>query len=242
MESSRLPRKALADIHGEPLLIRLVERVAEAIPKERIVLCTSAEAQDDAIADLASARELNCFRGDGLDVIARFTAAAAAYGAGTIARVTGDNPLTDPLMLREMFERHLCCRAEYTFTNDLPAGTRAEIIDVEALNRIHGQLTAPSFSEYMTYMLKRPDKMRQLEVPAPSDAVKRPEISVTVDTPHDLALVRDIYAHFGGTLPPLAAIVRWLDTVPERVIKVRPESPNPPENIISSYRGDTVSQ
>ena len=67
-------------------------------------------------------------------------------------------------MLNYMFEQHYKNKSEYTFTNDIPIGTRAEIIDVRALKRIHKQLYDPNQSEYMTYMLRRPDKLNILEL------------------------------------------------------------------------------
>lgn len=238
LKSTRLQRKALADVAGKPLLLRLVERVSEGFPRERIVLCTSTHPQDDELEAFARQHGLHCYRGDEQDVMARFISAADKHGAETIARVTGDNPLTDPGMLTYLFERHEAAGAEYSYCDDLPVGTRAEIVDVAALRRIHGQLADPSYSEYMTYMLRRPDKIKNLVVMAPYPVLKRPELSMTVDTEADIALVRAIYAHFGGTLPPLADIIRWLDSVPELCIKVGPPPATPPDWLVCGYRGD----
>ena len=240
LKSTRLLRKALADVAGKPLLLRLVERVAERFPRDKIVLCTSVNPQDDGIEEFARQHGIASYRGDEQDVMARFIGAAERFGAATIARVTGDNPLTDPEMLTHMFERHESAGAEYSYCDDLPVGTRAEIIDVAALRRIHGQLSDPSYSEYMTYMLRRPDKMKTLEVPAPDAALKRPELSVTVDTEADLALVRAIHEHFAGALPSLADIIRWLDTVPALCIKVAPSPATPPDWLVCGYRDDLV--
>jgi len=236
----RLKCKALADVAGKPLLLRLVERVAEGFPMDRIVLCTSVHPQDDEIEAFAHQHGINCFRGDEQDVMARFIGAADHYGAATIARVTGDNPLTDPDMLAYLFERHVLEGAEYSYCDDLPVGTRAEIIDVAALRRIHGQLADPSHSEYMTYMLRRPDKMKVMEVLVRDPVLRRPELSVTVDTEADIALVRAIHEHFDGKLPPLAAIIHWLDTVPELSIKVAPPPATPPAWLACGYRDDPV--
>ena len=52
-------------------------------------------------------------------------------------------------MLNYMFEQHYKNKRIY-FHNDIPIGTRAEIIDVRALKRIHKQLYDPNQSEYMT--------------------------------------------------------------------------------------------
>ena len=240
LKSTRLLRKALADVAGKPLLLRLVERIAERFPFDRIVLCTSVNPQDDEIEEFANKHGVNCFRGDELDVMDRFISAAEFYGATTIARVTGDNPLTDPDMLAYLFERHETANAEYSYCDDLPVGTRAEIINVAALRRIHGQLTDPSYSEYMTYMLRRPDKMKVLEVSAPIPGLKRSELSVTVDTQADIDLVCAIYNHFVGVPPPLVDIIVWLDTVPELCIKVAPAPATPPDWIVCNYRDDCV--
>ncbi len=239
MKSSRLPLKALVDIAGEPLIKRLVERLLDSMPLERIVLCTSDHPQDDAIQQFATDNGISCFRGDELDVMGRFLAAAEVYGAGTIARVTGDNPLTDPEMLTEMFKQHHSSNAEYTFNNDLPVGTRVEIIDVIALARIHAQLSDPSFSEYMTYMLKRPDKMKILEAESPNKALIRPEISLTVDTLLDLNLICDIYTHFDGHVPSLEIILQWLDSVPEKKIIVELPPSVAPKEIDCSFLDDS---
>jgi len=238
MKSSRLPLKALSDIHGKPLIQRLVNRLLETTPQNRIILCTSVHSQDDAIQYFASENGLNCFRGDEMDVMGRFLAAAEVYSAGTIARVTGDNPLTDPYMLAEMFKQHLAMDSEYTYNDDLPIGTRAEIIDVSALERIHAQLSDPSSSEYMTYMLNRPDKMKVHKVKALSSLLKRPEISLTVDTPLDLELIRDIYTHFKEESPSLESIIKWLDEKPEKKISIDNTPSILPRDINCSFRDD----
>lgn len=240
MKSSRLPLKALADIHGKPLIKRLVDRINESMPLDRIILCTSLHPQDDAIQQFSDENRINCFRGHELDVMGRFLAAAKLYNAGTIARVTGDNPLTDPIMLTEMFQRHISTEAEYTYSNDLPVGTRVEIIDVDALSRIHSQLSDPLFSEYMTYMLNRPDKIRVLKVESPNPILKRPEISLTIDTPSDLELIRDIYAHFEGVPPSLEKIIKWLDTNPDKKVYSSVAPSVPPEYIDCSFNDDHV--
>jgi spore coat polysaccharide biosynthesis protein SpsF len=220
MKSSRLPLKALADIHGKPLIQRLVDRQLETMPLDRIVLCTSEHPQDDAIQHFASENKINCFRGDELDVMGRFLSAAQFYSAKTIVRVTGDNPLTDPYMLTEMLKQHFAASAEYTYSEDLPIGTRPEIIDVEALRRVHEQLSNSDYSEYMTFMLKRPDKLINLKAKVHNKSLIRPELSVTVDNQNDISLVRQIFRHFGDNLPCLEDIIYWLDSNPELKIEV----------------------
>ena len=222
MKSSRLPLKAFADIHGKPLIQRLLERLAEKIPLEQIVICTSENKQDDILEKFANNSNIKCFRGDELDVMGRFLLAAKKYNAKTIVRVTGDNPLTDPYMLIEMLEEHFENNADYTYDEDLPVGTRSEIIDVEALRKVHDNLSSPENSEYMTFMLKRPDKINTFRYEFKNQNLKRPELSLTIDTNEDLDLVRQLFKYFETKLPGLEEIIRYLDSIPELKIEVNP--------------------
>jgi len=237
MKSSRLPLKALLNVYGKPLLLRLIDRLSERISLNKIIICTSSNVQDDVLESFCIQNDINYFRGSELDVMDRFIKASDAFNAKTIVRVTGDNPLTDPKVLESMIKFHLNKRAEYTFTKDIPVGTRCEIIDVSALKRIHVQLSNPKYSEYMTYMLMRPDKLKLCEFHVNNQRLKRPELSLTVDTLNDLNLVRDIYNEFNGILPSLEKIISWLDKNPSKKIDLNANE-TLQESIDCSYLND----
>jgi spore coat polysaccharide biosynthesis protein SpsF len=215
LNSSRLPRKALADLAGEPLILRLTERVRQAVRAEDIVWCTSSNPDDDPLEELATRAGITVYRGDELDVLSRFLEVAWSRNAHTVVRVTGDNPLTDPAMMDVMIEAHRAADAEYTYTEDLPRGTRAEILSVAALEKCHDLAEDPSASEYMTLMLRRRDHFRMLKVDSPDPRVTRPELRLTVDAEEDLKLMQALYGAFAGNPPPLAEVIAWLDGHPE---------------------------
>ena len=219
LKSSRLPLKALSDLSGKPLIIRLTERVQEAKIPSDVIWCTSTHPQDDPLEELANENNISIFRGLELDVMSRFIEVANARDASTVIRVTGDNPLTDPVMMDYMVKEHLAQNAEYTYTEDLPVGTRSEVINIKMLKRCHSLLQDPDFSEYMTWMLNRPDYFRTLKIDSPLREVKRPEICLTVDTEEDLRKVQAIYSQFHGLPPVLGQIIAWLDKNAELVSK-----------------------
>ena len=222
MKSTRLPTKALLDICGLPLVVRLFQRLEEIFKKEDLVVCTSTNPQDDELEDISKENGIKCFRGSELDVMGRFIKAAQKFDTKTIARVTGDNPLTDPKILEKMVSYHINQQSEYTYTDDLPAGVNAEIIDIDALKRIHKEISDPNSTEYMTYVLKRPDKLIVKEYKVENLSLRKPEISLTVDNESDIQLIRRIYKTFNGKLPDLSKIIEWLDTQPKKnVVFVR---------------------
>jgi spore coat polysaccharide biosynthesis protein SpsF len=95
-EASRLPGKVMADIGGEPMLVRVVERAIRANTLERVVIATSTDAEDDVIENLCIERGYDLFRGSQYDVLDRFYQASITYDAEIIVRITGDCPLIDP--------------------------------------------------------------------------------------------------------------------------------------------------
>ena len=56
------------------------------------------------------------------------------FNVRTIAQC--DCSLTDPIMLKYMFEIHEKNELEYTYNEDLPIGTRPEVRSVQALQKI----------------------------------------------------------------------------------------------------------
>ena len=89
MSSSRLPGKVMADLLGEPMLARQVERLWRCRTLDRLVLATSTEPTDDALADLAARIGIECFRGSLDDVLDRFHADAGRLSRPLPASASG---------------------------------------------------------------------------------------------------------------------------------------------------------
>lgn len=215
LKSQRLPRKALLDLSGEPLIVRLTERVMTASIPKKVVWCTSVHSQDDPLEQLANERCIPIFRGAEDDVMGRFLDAASRIGATTVIRVTGDNPLSDPELMDLLITSHFDLNAEYSYNDQLPRGTRCEVIDVKMLEKCHERLQDPNSSEYMTLQLRRPDVFKVNRVHCPDVRLHRPEMRLTVDTKEDYELLSSIYKHYQGNVPKLIEVVEWLDLNPQ---------------------------
>ena len=97
--STRLPGKPLADIHGKPLIQHVYEAARRASSLESVVVAT-----DDvriAAAVRAFGGEAALTRADHQSGTDRVAEVAAATDAGLIVNVQGDEPLLDPRMIDE---------------------------------------------------------------------------------------------------------------------------------------------
>lgn len=96
MTSSRLPGKVLMDLAGKPALAFMLERVQRAQRIGRIVVATTINQADDAIAAVCAEMSVDIFRGDEMDVLGRFVGAARWANARSVMRLTADCPMIDP--------------------------------------------------------------------------------------------------------------------------------------------------
>ena len=197
MTSSRLPGKVMAPVLGEPMIGRQIERLRRARRIDRLIVATSTDASDDALAAYCQGLDIEVFRGALDDVLGRFSAALHSHPKATaVVRLTADCPLTDPEIVDKVILHHQDSRADYT-SNTLgertyPHGLDVEVIRAKSLLEAADRAEDPYEREHVTpYIYRRPERFRLAGV-----ARHKPlaELRWTVDLPEDLAFVRDVYA------------------------------------------------
>lgn len=195
LDSSRLPGKAFLEINGEKIIEILLNNLQKKISKNNIILCTSDDVFQKPLIDFCELNNYKFFVGDKDDVMKRFIDCAKFFNLENIIRVTGDNPLTDPGLLVDMLEYHSQNKLEYTYNNDYPIGTRSEIISVSALKRVHDNINCHDSTEYMTYMLKRPDKLNLKRFDSDINNFFS-NFSLTLDTEEDYFYLKKLFNFF----------------------------------------------
>ena len=233
MSSSRLPGKVLLDIAGQPMLVHIVERARSARSVEQVVVATTTDPSDDPIEQLCAQRGYDCFRGSLPDVLDRYTQAARQFEAHTIVRLTADCPLLDPSVLDLTVEAlagndFAANRLPPPWTRSLPIGLDVEVVTREALERAWHEAQERYQREHvLPYIYEgtvfdqaandvgtagfytcngtspRGFKIVQLHH-RPDHGARR----WTVDTPEDLELVRQVFAHLPDPLH-----CSWLDVL-----------------------------
>ena len=197
MTSSRLPGKVMAPVLGEPMIGRQVERLRRCARIDRLIVATSTDSSDDALAVYCESLDLDVFRGSLDDVLGRYRAALGGYPqATTVVRLTADCPLTDPDLIDQVIDHHHVADADYTSntlnTRTFPHGLDAEVIRSRCLVEAHDLATAPYEREHVTpFVYRRPDRFRLAGVTRDDPM---PHLRWTVDVPGDLDFVRGVYA------------------------------------------------
>jgi spore coat polysaccharide biosynthesis protein SpsF len=197
--STRLPRKVLRELAGEPMLARVVNRVGRARLVDEVLVATTVEPRDDTLAALCAERRWNCFRGSELDVLDRYYQAALSRRADVVVRITSDCPLIDPEIIDAAIEGRELQDADYcanVLRRTYPRGLDVEAFTMEALETAWRNDSKPEWREHVTqFILRHPDRFVLTNISHDED---HSDLRWTVDTPEDFALVEKIYAHFGG--------------------------------------------
>jgi len=206
--STRLPGKVLAKMAARPMLRLQLDRLA-AVACGPVIVATSTEPGDDAVADLAAAAGIDVVRGSEADVLGRFAAVIERYRPDVLVRLTGDCPLSDPQIVDHLVREHLREDADYTsnlFPRSYPKGLCVEVVRAAALVEAAAVASGPGEREHVTpYLYRRPERFRMANVLSGLDLGQEWWV---VDTPADLVAVGAIV----DTLPdPVGA--GWLDVL-----------------------------
>ena len=226
--STRLPGKVLLPVGGRPMLAFMLERLA-GTHVDQLVVATSTDVRDDAVADAASAAGVAVVRGSESDVLARFVAALDAYPADVVVRLTADCPLIDPALVDEVVTARAASGADYasnTLVRTYPDGLDVEVLTAAALRTAAAEATDPAEREHVTpFVYRRPDRFHLLAVVGPESLGHE---RWTVDTAEDIERVRAIVAHLddpigAGWRAILAVAGRHAPSADHELRPLRPE-------------------
>jgi len=215
--STRLPGKVLLDIGGQPMLVRVVERVRRAGRLDGVVVATTTEVQDDPVEALCRERGYACTRGSLQDVLDRYYQAARGAGAGTVVRITSDCPAMDPQLIDQTVDEFRRAGADFAanrlpppWSRTFPIGLDVEVCTFAALERAWREADQPFQREHVMPYFYEGIPAGALSSTCTAAAASPRGFRVvlvnhdpdygalrwTVDTPPDLELLRQVYARF----------------------------------------------
>jgi len=194
MGSTRLPGKVLMDLGGKPVLRHVIDRVKLVPEIERIVVATSREQKDDAIAAKCREWGVRVYRGDETDVLDRYFKAAALHLLTVVVRITADCPLLDPTVVSRVIQEFQAAGCEYASNvhpPSYPDGLDCEVMSIAALQTAWDEAGSKFDREHVTpYLWHAPGRFGAVNVSSTGDTSS---LRWTLDTPADLDLIRALH-------------------------------------------------
>ena len=197
MGSRRFPGKVLADLCGKPVLHHVIERCKKAGPTVLAIPSTDFGIVE-AVGGLVT---IYYHPGDENDVLSRYYHAAKAFKADVIARVTGDCPIIDPDTIEAVLRLRDASRADYCANEPYIPGLGMECFTMNALEEAYAQ--SKEREHVTTYIRTLPSQARLIDI-------ERPGVNLSIDTPEDLEMVREITRALGPDCRT-PEIVEWID-------------------------------
>jgi spore coat polysaccharide biosynthesis protein SpsF len=206
MGSKRLPGKALASLHGQPLIWRQLERLRAGRCPTKVVVATSREAADDALAAWLVSKGQTVFRGAPTDLLDRFSRCAASAGpVSHVVRIKGDQPFVDSRIVDEAIRLSLASGADYVSNREpasYPMGMEVEVITAKALREAAADPRENLARVSPTAAIRaQPERFSQAAFRCAQDHSR---LDWRVKTAADLGFARSVYAalypsdpHFG---------------------------------------------
>jgi len=192
MNSSRLPGKVLLPLMGKPVLEHVVLRLKHAATLNNIVIATSTEVADNAIALWTQTNNVDYYRGSLNDVLDRYYQAACLYKADAIVRITSDCPVIDPYIVDEVvvgFEEGEF--DAYSLSGEFPDGLDCQVFSFEAIEKAWKEATLPSEREHVgPYIEKHPELFNLGSL---QKFYNLGHLRFTIDEGRDYELLQQIY-------------------------------------------------
>jgi len=231
--STRMPEKVIQPFFQEQTILDLLLEKAKKL-NVPTVLATTVNPFDDHICALAQKHQVQVFRGSENDVLERFVQAAQQNKFSKIIRVCADNPFLDLTGLHTLvaeFEQSDADYLGFQLAGNKPSilthfGFWAEAVRLDALEKAATLTSEKLYHEHVTnYIYGNPDLFNIQFIPADPLVFSRTDIRMTLDTPEDFEIQKEIYASISKENPNfgIREIVLWLNKHPEILEKMKSE-------------------
>lgn len=194
VSSTRLPAKIMLDLCGKTLLERVVNRVHLSELIDDVWIATSSEPEDILVERLARDINVNCYRGNLLNVMERFYHTAKLAEADIIVRITADNPLTEPSFIDLAVKEILKNDFDYIGFEGIPLGSGVEAFTMKSFNKLRSSenLEVQHYEHVTSYYYQNPSEFNVKKITSIYSESKS-DIRVTVDTINDYIFMAGIY-------------------------------------------------
>jgi spore coat polysaccharide biosynthesis protein SpsF len=222
MASTRLPGKVLMPLANRPLLERLLQRVLAARTPSAVVVATTDDRPDDAIATVAEEVGVACVRGHATDLLDRHFVAAVTYRADVVVKIPSDCPLIDPDVIDRVIGYYATHADRTDFVSNLhpatyPDGNDVEVVPIGVLETAWREATETHEREHTTpFIWERRDRFRIHNVAWESGLDYSSTHRWAIDYPEDYQFLAAVYQALWTDMRPIFSLAEVLSLIAAR--------------------------
>lgn len=217
MTSTRIPGKIMLRAAGKTMLAHHLDRLADT--GHPIIVATTVNAEDDAVAEAGMMRGARVYRGSEHDVLSRFAGAARDNDLDVVVRVTSDCPLVDGGLISEgirifLEEGDEALYLSNTLERSYPRGLDFEVFSAQMLMDADANAELPVDREHVTPYLYRKGSDRTV-TRSVRRSVDASGYRVTLDVPEDRTVITTLIERHGAAALGAEDLIALLESHPE---------------------------
>jgi spore coat polysaccharide biosynthesis protein SpsF len=210
--STRCPAKVMRTVAGKRLIDYTLDALEFCRAGRPLIVATSNDPLDDALAAHCTARLVPVMRGPLLDVAGRFRCVLQNFPVGAFVRVSGDSPLIDHRLVDravDLFRTQRPDLVSNVVERTYPKGQSVEVISSHAFMKAEEEMTSTEDREHVTpWFYRNTDRYRIVSLKADENVG---QASMVVDTEEEFERFRGL-AH---KLQSPAWRYRWHELAPQ---------------------------
>jgi spore coat polysaccharide biosynthesis protein SpsF len=196
-DSRRLPRKALREVDGLPLIRYVIERAKQINCSQPLILATTDRPLDDELARYAENSGALVYRGAAADVACRALECAHCFSLDFFVRLNGDSPFLDPRLIDSS---STLCGKDCDLISNLPCkrfpyGISVEWIRTKSLERAYPYMTEANKEHLTQFFYEHPNHYRICAIKKKGPSLRN--VRLVVDTPEDLGMIEKLMHQLG---------------------------------------------
>ena len=197
--STRLPGKILKPVCGRSILVAQLERMRAARTPIEIVVATTTDPDDAAVANEAERHGFRCYRGHPTDLLDRHYRAAEPLKPDAVVKIPSDCPLIDPAIIDRVLGFYTKHANDYDFVSNLhpatyPDGNDVEVMPWPILEIAHREAKRPHEREHTTpFIWDQPDRFRVGNVAWETGLDLSMSHRFTIDYEDDYNFIKAVY-------------------------------------------------
>lgn len=222
--SVRFPGKVMQPLSGEPLLMRMLERVSKSKYADHLVVATTWLPHDDIIVTHITSSGYDFFRGHPDDLLDRHYQVACDYQARHVVKIPSDCPLIDFSVIDFVIDYYLQHLPDLDYAGNVlqptwPDGNDVEIFSFDALEYAYHHATEKHHREHTTpFIYENTHLFKTVHVLNPEgDYELYKNYRLTLDYPEDYQVIRHTFENLYPHHPDFGwkEIVEFLKNNPE---------------------------
>ncbi len=207
LDSSRLPNKALADLAGKAMIVRMLERIKKSKLVSKIYVATGIDSSNDALVkECKNIKGVNIYRGSNIDVLKRFyEIAILEKKPDIIVRITADCPLVDYNLIDNVIS--LLIKEKTDYASNILDRTYPDGLDVEAFTfstlqktyqKVKDNFSKEHVTTYMHGISKKKTKIGKFRKSSLKNNIDFSFLRWTVDEIKDLEFMEQIFKNISN--------------------------------------------